>query len=199
MRDVLAEPIAEGVRKGSPPIASMSRNQTATVPAPMTVTSAGGTPGTPPSNTPLPPFSRSRKWAPACTANRPATSDSRRRRGASPLGWWRKPRPTRPSGSAPLAALLLCSAAVAGEDKKKEAIEDRVSETKHSVTIGGKSIRYTARTGTLVLREENGDPKAELFYIAYTKDGAEATQRPVTFAFNGGPGSSAVWLSQRSA
>ncbi len=91
------------------------------------------------------------------------------------------------------------------EAKKKDLPEpeDNLVETQHSVVIGGEEIRYTVTTGTIVLKEE-GDrekesegykPKAEMFFIAYTKDGVEdKTARPVTFSFNGGPGSSSVWL-----
>ncbi|HSR50255.1 MAG TPA: peptidase S10 [Acidobacteriota bacterium] len=65
----------------------------------------------------------------------------------------------------------------------------------HSVTIGGEVIDYRARAGTLVLKEEDGTPRAEVFFVAYTRTGVEDdSQRPVTFTFNGGPGSSSVWL-----
>ncbi|HEX6498079.1 MAG TPA: peptidase S10 [Micromonosporaceae bacterium] len=73
----------------------------------------------------------------------------------------------------------------------------------HTMTVDGRELRYTTSTGRIVLREEihNDDqtfdghkPKAELFVTAYTLDGADPRQRPVTFAFNGGPGSSSVWL-----
>ncbi len=89
-------------------------------------------------------------------------------------------------------------AAKANQDKpefKPEFPKESVSETKHSATIGGKVVRYTARAGNIVLKEEDGRPKASFFFIAYTEDGVTDTStRPVTFAFNGGPGSSSVWL-----
>ncbi len=71
---------------------------------------------------------------------------------------------------------------------------EKVSTTKHTVTIDGKPIAYTANTGTMVLRDENGKPNATVFYISYTKDGQDLTHRPVTFFFNGGPGSASIWL-----
>jgi carboxypeptidase C (cathepsin A) len=78
---------------------------------------------------------------------------------------------------------------------KPEFPKETISETKHSVTIDGKVINYTVRAGNIVLKEENGKPKASFFFIAYTKDGiTDAAKRPVTFSFNGGPGSSSVWL-----
>jgi carboxypeptidase C (cathepsin A) len=72
------------------------------------------------------------------------------------------------------------------------------------VTINGKELQYTATTGTLILKEEaEGDenkakgetPRASVFFVAYSKDGVDDVgKRPVTFSFNGGPGSSSVWL-----
>ena len=85
------------------------------------------------------------------------------------------------------------------ETEKTEIPEDKLSVTHHSVTINGEEIRYTATTGTLILKEEvdkEGEkPKAAVFFIAYTRDDVEdAATRPITFSFNGGPGSSSVWL-----
>ncbi|HET8762893.1 MAG TPA: hypothetical protein VFM12_05715, partial [Gemmatimonadales bacterium] len=72
---------------------------------------------------------------------------------------------------------------------------ERVSTTQHTMTVNGKSIAYTANTGTMVLRDAAGNPKATVFYIAYTKDKENAANRPVTFFFNGGPGSASIWLN----
>lgn len=67
--------------------------------------------------------------------------------------------------------------------------------TKHSVTIKGQLINYTATTGYLQLKNEDGKPKANIFFTAYTKDGvSDKSKRPITYTFNGGPGSSSVWL-----
>ena len=69
------------------------------------------------------------------------------------------------------------------------------SVTKHSVVIDGKTINYTATAGALILRNEKDEPVALIGYTAYTKDGeTDLTKRPVTFAYNGGPGSSSYWL-----
>src|SRR5262245_54148154 len=74
-------------------------------------------------------------------------------------------------------------------------VEDKTSRTQHSVTIGGQQLKYTATAGTMVLKKEDGTPTASLFYIAYVKDDvADPSKRPLAFAFNGGPGSSSVWL-----
>jgi carboxypeptidase C (cathepsin A) len=78
---------------------------------------------------------------------------------------------------------------------KPEFPKEVTSETKHSVSINGNTIQYTATAGNIVLKEENGKPKASFFYIAYTKDGVkDPSTRPLTYSFNGGPGSSSVWL-----
>ncbi|UYN89613.1 MAG: hypothetical protein KIT08_11020 [Anaerolineales bacterium] len=83
--------------------------------------------------------------------------------------------------------------------EQKPAEEQRV-ETQHSVTIGGKSIKYTAIAGTLVLKEEDDEkgehkPKASVYYTAYIAEQPKSAKpRPLTFSFNGGPGSSSVWL-----
>jgi len=80
--------------------------------------------------------------------------------------------------------------------KKKEGDSDEKKvETKHSLVIGGQKIDYTARAGTIQLRDRDNKTTADIFYIAYSKDNAgELSKRPVTFSFNGGPGSSSVWM-----
>lgn len=76
-------------------------------------------------------------------------------------------------------------------------VEETTAQTHHTIDIKGEPIAYTVTTGTIILKEEDVDtgekPKASVFYVAYTKDDA-ASDRPVTFSFNGGPGSSSVWL-----
>ncbi|HET7923030.1 MAG TPA: peptidase S10, partial [Gammaproteobacteria bacterium] len=67
--------------------------------------------------------------------------------------------------------------------------------THHSARIGGQSLDYTATVGNLLIRDDKGEPAASVFYIAYTRDGVkDAAKRPVTFLYNGGPGSSSIWL-----
>jgi carboxypeptidase C (cathepsin A) len=87
------------------------------------------------------------------------------------------------------------------KDASKEPTDDLVT-TSHSISIDGEDLTYTATAGRIVLRAEGHtdekfdgpQPKAEVFMVAYTVDGADAASRPVTFAFNGGPGSSSIWL-----
>ncbi|MEO6329555.1 MAG: hypothetical protein ABIO55_11505, partial [Ginsengibacter sp.] len=66
--------------------------------------------------------------------------------------------------------------------------------TKHSVVIGGRTINYTATAGALILMNEKEEPVALFGYTAYTKDDDNNNKRPVTFSYNGGPGSSSYWL-----
>jgi carboxypeptidase C (cathepsin A) len=79
------------------------------------------------------------------------------------------------------------------ENKPADA-KDQISTTQHSITVGGTTINYTARAGTMILRDEEGKPRASFFFTSYTKDGADPAKRPITYTFNGGPGSSSVWL-----
>jgi carboxypeptidase C (cathepsin A) len=67
--------------------------------------------------------------------------------------------------------------------------------THHEIKMAdGKALRYTATTGRLPLKELDGTNSAEMFFVAYTLDGQDPARRPVTFAFNGGPGSASMWL-----
>lgn len=66
--------------------------------------------------------------------------------------------------------------------------------THHQITVDGKLLKYTASTGRLPIKRADGKIEAQMFFVAYTLDGQDAAKRPVTFAFNGGPGSSTIWL-----
>src|SRR5215471_5428961 len=67
--------------------------------------------------------------------------------------------------------------------------------THHSITVGGKELRYTATTGMMPIKNRDGETEARIFFMAYTLDGVEnRNDRPLTFSFNGGPGSASVWL-----
>ena len=72
--------------------------------------------------------------------------------------------------------------------------EEKSSKTQHVIHVHGTELHYTAIAGTLLLRDEAQKPRASIFYVYYAQDGANPATRPITFAFNGGPGSSSVWL-----
>ena len=123
-----------------------------------------------------------------------------------------------------LAALLLISAAAPGwaadDDSdtpaaadKKDSQEDKIDAatarppiteapvtTTHTITVRGAPMTYKATAGTLTIRDEEGKPIASLFYVAYTLPPGKAglAKRPLTFLYNGGPGSSSVWLHMGS-
>ncbi|MGH8204223.1 MAG: S10 family serine carboxypeptidase-like protein, partial [Steroidobacteraceae bacterium] len=83
------------------------------------------------------------------------------------------------------------------KDKKAEPVpEPRAQRTQHQITLAGKPLKYTATAGWLILNDKKtGKPIARFGYTAYTQDGVkDASQRPITFAFNGGPGSASIWL-----
>src|ERR1700722_5678485 len=81
------------------------------------------------------------------------------------------------------------------ETPNQPPLVETPSRTKHELSVNGKKIPYTATAGTLILKKEDGKPSASMFYVAYTRDDTpDLAKRPITFSFNGGPGSSSVWL-----
>ncbi|HEX7966984.1 MAG TPA: peptidase S10, partial [Stellaceae bacterium] len=66
--------------------------------------------------------------------------------------------------------------------------------THHKLRLGGEEIAYTATAGTLPLRDEKGEKQADIFYVAFLRDGvSDAARRPITYAFNGGPGAASAY------
>src|SRR5947209_15115992 len=84
--------------------------------------------------------------------------------------------------------------------EKKEEKEPPLSITEHTMTIGGRTLHYQATAGYLPLKDAKGEKtKANIFFVAYTKlaaegDAVDLARRPVTYSFNGGPGSASIWL-----
>ncbi|HWY26007.1 MAG TPA: hypothetical protein VNX47_13865, partial [Nevskia sp.] len=86
-------------------------------------------------------------------------------------------------------------------DKSEEPIPPEAAvASQGQVDVGGRGIAYTAKAGTLLIRGDDGKPQASVFYVAYTADGGKngASSRPVTFLYNGGPGSASLWLHMGS-
>ncbi len=83
-------------------------------------------------------------------------------------------------------------------DKEKDEHYDMTETapviTHHQITVDGKLLKYTATTGRLPIKRQDGKIEAEMFYVAYTLDGQDPAKRRLTFAFNGGPGSASIWL-----
>ncbi len=82
----------------------------------------------------------------------------------------------------------------AEKEKEKEPPEEKPVVTQHQMTIAGKPLHYTATVGLMPIKnEQTNKVEAHMFYVAYTLDNPPSG-RPLTFCFNGGPGSSSVWL-----
>jgi len=106
-----------------------------------------------------------------------------------------------PENAAPAAAAAPDQkpAESAGDKEKDKEEHFDMSEvppviTHHQITVNGKTLKYTATAGRLPIKRADGKIEAEMFFVAYTLDGQEASRRPLTFAFNGGPGSASIWL-----
>lgn len=89
-------------------------------------------------------------------------------------------------------------AASDNKEKEKEEHYDMTEAapvvTHHQITVDGKLLKYGATAGRLPIKRGDGRIEAEMFYVAYTLDGQDSAKRPLTFAFNGGPGSASIWL-----
>ncbi len=85
------------------------------------------------------------------------------------------------------------------EKEKTPPVSEEFKQTQHTMQVDGKTLKYTVTAGTMLLKdedlEEGEKAKASIFYVAYTLDDvADPASRPLTFSFNGGPGSSSVWM-----
>ena len=77
------------------------------------------------------------------------------------------------------------------------APKEESSVTDHTIKIGGQTIAYKATASTTLIKDDKGEPSASIFTIAYTRSDASSkdmSQRPISFVYNGGPGSSSIWL-----
>ncbi|HXD30287.1 MAG TPA: hypothetical protein VN643_04175 [Pyrinomonadaceae bacterium] len=81
-----------------------------------------------------------------------------------------------------------------GAEPASTPAEEPPIVTRHEIKVGGKTLRYTATVGMMPIKNRDGETEARMFFMAYTLDNPSRVQRPLTFAFNGGPGSASVWL-----
>jgi carboxypeptidase C (cathepsin A) len=98
---------------------------------------------------------------------------------------------------AAMTAALLGGATLVAQDapKKDDAPKEEWSVTEHSIKIGAETIPYTASAGTTLLKNADGEPTGLLYSVAYTRsDVKDLSTRPVSFLYNGGPGSATMWL-----
>lgn len=94
-----------------------------------------------------------------------------------------------------LLALVLIALPATAQDAKDKPEEPAPVTTTHTITLRDAAITYTATAGRLPIKDEAGKVKAYVFHAAYERTGLEpGAARPITFVFNGGPGSSSVWL-----
>ena len=75
-----------------------------------------------------------------------------------------------------------------------DAVDETPVVTHHTIEIDGKTLKYTATCQQMPLKTAAGETEAHIFYTAYTLDDADHNKRPLTFAFNGGPGSASIWV-----
>jgi carboxypeptidase C (cathepsin A) len=81
------------------------------------------------------------------------------------------------------------------DPKKGEGAAEKPAVTRHEATIGGKLVHYTVTAGLMPIKDGEDKTEANIFYMAYTVDGqGDSSKRALMFSFNGGPGSSSVWL-----
>ncbi len=96
--------------------------------------------------------------------------------------------------------LCLVSGTIFAQKTSLPAVADvdpqgvQVVKTNHSIQIGGKTISYSAITGYMHMKADTGKVLAKIFFTYYQKEGEDAGKRPITFTFNGGPGSASLWL-----
>jgi len=103
-------------------------------------------------------------------------------------------KPAQPATPAPEAKPEGCKEAASDKEEHYDMTEMPPVVTHHRITVDGKTLAYTATAGRLPIKRGDGKIEAEMFFVAYTLDGQEAGKRPLTFYFNGGPGSASVWL-----
>src|SRR5438128_2441549 len=108
-----------------------------------------------------------------------------------------QPSPTAPAVVSPSASPTGSSAAQQRRpaEQPSPSPEESPVVTHHEIRAGGKTLRYTATVGMMPIKNRDGETEARIFFMAYTLDDAgNRSRRPLTFSFNGGPGSASVWL-----
>jgi carboxypeptidase C (cathepsin A) len=142
-----------------------------------------------------PPQRRSAQTAPSQPAATPATATTEpaepatRSRQAEP-----ERQPARAESERPEQPQQGGRGEATNTNFKFDMKETSPTVTHHEVTVNGHAIRYTATAGRMPIKNGEGTTEALMFYVAYTVDGSEAAKRPLTFAYNGGPGSASLWL-----
>src|SRR5690242_19832390 len=105
-------------------------------------------------------------------------------------------------GTAPRAAAQATSTPDSKQAEAKPAAspespapKEEISTTDHTAKIGGQTIPYKATVGSILIKNDKDEPTALIYYTAYTRsDTKDMNSRPLSFLYNGGPGSASVWL-----
>jgi carboxypeptidase C (cathepsin A) len=101
----------------------------------------------------------------------------------------------RPAGAAAQASPSPSPGGSSQRPAEQPKAEELPIVTRHEIRVGGKTLRYTATVGLMPIKNREGEIEARMFYTSYTADNTgNSAQRPLTFSFNGGPGSASVWL-----
>src|ERR1700687_1297947 len=116
--------------------------------------------------------------------------------GQEPEGQSRRPQPSPAPQTTPAPQSTASPTASPSPsprrtpDQSTPLVEEPLVVTHHEIKVGGKSLRYTATVGMMPIKNRDGETEARMFFMAYTLDSVtNRNQRPMTFAFNGGPGS----------
>ena len=111
-----------------------------------------------------------------------------------------QPQPSPANQPSPTTSPAAAGTGQAGQqrgpqERPSPSPEEPPVVTHHEIRAGGKVLRYTATTGMMPIKNRDGETEARIFFMAYTLDDAGTRgRRPLTFSFNGGPGSASVWL-----
>ncbi len=143
--------------------------------------------------------------APDSTSQQPQTAKSKKKstkaeQAAMPKAEEKNPQQSAESSAAPKTEHEKSESSKESGDKAEDKEEHfDLTEiapvvTHHQISVDGKLLKYTATTGRLPVKRGDGKIEAEMFFVAYSLDGQSAGNRPLTFAFNGGPGSASIWL-----
>ena len=95
-----------------------------------------------------------------------------------------------------LLGLLPCNALAQSLPAAMDApaTQETSNVVHHTIQVHGRPLHYTATAGLMPIPDEQGRPQAEIFYVAYMREDEPSADRPITFAFNGGPGAASIWL-----
>src|SRR2546421_10174098 len=120
--------------------------------------------------------------------------------GQEPDAQGRRPQAPAPTPQAMASPAASPTGSPSGQQRSPQerpspSPEEPPVVTKHEIRAGGKTLRYTATVGMMPIKNRDGETEARIFFMAYTLDeGGNRGRRPLTFSFNGGPGSASVWL-----